>query len=122
LFTDVNALIELGGVVFRVAPGDAGALSVGVFGLLGTRGHHGHHGGQGAERAKGTAEAQASRLVPLISHCYLPETRMKPGNPVFSVYRSDVIYYRTDLANYFEGQLVGCNKRPWPDQIKHIPF
>jgi len=39
LLTDVDALIELGGVVFRVALGDAGALSVGVFGLLGAGGH-----------------------------------------------------------------------------------
>lgn len=37
LLTDIDALIELGGVVFRVTLRDAGALSVGVLrlGLLG---------------------------------------------------------------------------------------
>jgi hypothetical protein len=118
--TDVDALIEVGGVVFRVALGDAGALSVGVFGLLGARGHNGHRGDQDAECAKGTAGAQAPRLIPLISHRYLPETPNEADNPVFPVYRSDAIHYGIDLADYFE--FVGYNKRPWPDQIKHIPF
>ena len=101
LLTDIDALIELGGVILRVVLGDAGALSVGVFRLLGAGAHDGRGCDQEAECAKGTAGAQAPRLIPLISHRYLPETANETGNPVFSVYQSDVIHYGTDVADYF---------------------
>lgn len=66
--------------------------------------------------------SRAPKLIPLISHRYLPERPQESGNPVFSVYQADVIYYGTDLADYFEREFFGWYHRPWPDQIKHIPF
>jgi hypothetical protein len=66
--------------------------------------------------------ARAPKLIPLIGHRYLPAVPHEPGNPVFSVYQADVIYYGADLEDYFEREFAGWNHRPWPDQIKHIPF
>lgn len=66
--------------------------------------------------------SRAPKLIPLISHRYLPEKPHESGNPVFSVYQSDVIYYGADLIDYFEREFTGYSNRPWPDQIKYIPF
>ena len=66
--------------------------------------------------------SRAPKLIPLISHRYLPEEPHEPGNPVFSVYQADVIYYGADLIDYFEREFAGWSHRPWPDQIKYIPF
>jgi hypothetical protein len=65
---------------------------------------------------------RAPKLIPLIGHRYLPETPHELGNPVFSVYQADVIHYGTDLIDYFEREFNGWYHRPWPDQIKYIPF
>jgi hypothetical protein len=63
----------------------------------------------------------APRLIPLVSHRYLPAEPHEAGNPVFSVYQSDVIYYGADLADYFEREF-GDPRRPLPQHIKHVPF
>jgi len=69
-----------------------------------------------------SAISNAPKLIPLIGHRYLPEEPHEEGNPVFSVFGSDVIYYGTDLLDYFEREFVGWRCRPWPDNIKYIPF
>jgi hypothetical protein len=66
--------------------------------------------------------SRAPKLIPLISHRYLPEEPHEPGNPVFSVYQADVIYYGADLEDYFEREFAGVDSRPLPNQIKRIPF
>jgi hypothetical protein len=58
----------------------------------------------------------------VLGHRYLPEQPHEPGNPVFSVYQADVIYYGADLIDYFEREFAGWGHRPWPDQIRYIPF
>jgi hypothetical protein len=63
----------------------------------------------------------APRLIPLISHRYLPAVPNEAGNPVFSIYQSDVIYYGADLADYFDREF-GTATRPLPQNIRHIPF
>jgi hypothetical protein len=40
------------------------------------------------------------QLLPLYSHRYLPASPALAGNPVFSVYQTDIIYYGYDLAHY----------------------
>lgn len=45
---------------------------------------------------------QAPKLAPLVSHRYIPTEPNEAGNPVFSIYQSDVVYYGADLADYFE--------------------
>ena len=64
---------------------------------------------------------KAPKLIPLISHRYLPSEPHEAGNPVFSVYQSDVIYYGADLADYFEREF-GDPGRPLASPIKPIRF
>ena len=47
---------------------------------------------------------QAPTLIPIFSHRYMPERPSSPGNPVFSVYQTDIIYYGSDLQNYLENE------------------
>jgi hypothetical protein len=63
----------------------------------------------------------APKLIPLVSHRYLPEEPHEVGNPVFSVVQSDVIYYGADLADYFEREF-GDPSRPLPHAVKPIRF
>ncbi len=63
----------------------------------------------------------APKLIPLVSHRYLPAEPHEAGNPVLSVYQADTIYYGADLVDYFEREF-GDARRPWPKEIKHIRF
>jgi len=65
--------------------------------------------------------ANAPKLIPLISHRYLPAEPCEAGNPVFSIYQSDIIYYGANLTEYFERELVDGNRSLTGD-IKHIRF
>ncbi len=65
--------------------------------------------------------SEAPKLIPLVSHRYLPTEPNEAGNPVFSVYQSDVIYYGADLADYFEREFVEP-RRPLPEHIKRVRF
>lgn len=56
--------------------------------------------------------AQAPRLIPICGHRYLPADPPEAGNPVFSVYQTDIIYYGVDLPDYFEREFA----RPRPQQ------
>lgn len=63
----------------------------------------------------------APKLIPLLSHRYLPSEPREAGNPVLSIYQSDAIYYGADLEDYFEREF-GNRRRPWPAQVKPIRF
>jgi hypothetical protein len=45
--------------------------------------------------------ARVPKMVPIYSHRYIPSAPNEPGNPVFSVHQTDIIYYGFDLATYF---------------------
>ncbi len=47
-----------------------------------------------------TAVAAAPVLIPVYSHRYIPAEPTSAGNPVYSVYQTDLIYYGEDLASY----------------------
>ncbi|MGJ5202362.1 hypothetical protein [Bradyrhizobium sp. HKCCYLR20261] len=66
--------------------------------------------------------SRAPKLIPLIAHRYLPEQPHEAGNPVFSIYGVDAIYYGANLNDYFEREFLGWSSRPWPAKIKRIPF
>ena len=67
--------------------------------------------------------SRAPKLIPLIAHRYLPEQPHEAGNPVFSIFHTDAIYYGANLKDYFEREFaVGRTNKPWPSQIKYIPF
>lgn len=44
---------------------------------------------------------KAPPLIPVFSHRFLPADPLAEGNPVLSVYQTDIIYYGSDLANYW---------------------
>ena len=43
----------------------------------------------------------APRLIPIVAHRYLPGEPAIAGNPVFSVYQTDVVFCGADLRRYF---------------------
>lgn len=47
---------------------------------------------------------QWPKLIPIYSHRYIPSMPNEDGNPVFSVYQTDIIYYGYDLASYFKNE------------------
>jgi hypothetical protein len=40
-------------------------------------------------------------MIPVYSHRYLPAEPCEAGNPVLSIYQTDIIHYGYDLADYF---------------------
>ncbi len=64
---------------------------------------------------------QAPKLVPLVSHRYLPSEPNESGNPVFSIYQSDAMYYGANLADYFEREFAN-EPRPAVGPFKSIRF
>jgi hypothetical protein len=69
------------------------------------RGHGYWHSGWGArppetEKAVSLAKArvtQAPKQIPVNGHRYIPDRPMGRGNPVFSIFFSDIILYGADL-------------------------
>jgi hypothetical protein len=47
---------------------------------------------------------EAPKLIPVYGHRYIPDRPSLAGNPVFSVYQSDIIYYGSDLENYLQNE------------------
>ncbi len=45
---------------------------------------------------------RAPKLIPIFGHRYLPATPCRAGNPVFSVYQSDIIHFGADLLDYID--------------------
>ena len=46
----------------------------------------------------------APTLIPIFVHRYLPTRPLISGNPVLSVYQTDIIYYGSDLWTYFRNE------------------
>lgn len=65
----------------------------------------------------------APQLIPLISHRYIPASPNEAGNPVFSIYQSDVIHYGRDLDEYLRNEFDGdYTLSEEPEPIRYIPF
>lgn len=73
------------------------------------------------ERARLAMQA-APRLIPVFGHRYLPASPCDAGNPVFSVYQADVIYYGYDLPSYLHTEFGVPNPFPMPDEPRQIAF
>lgn len=58
------------------------------------------------ERARGLVEA-APRLIPIFGHRYLLAEPSVAGNPVFSVYQSDIVVYGANLRDYLLFEFAG---------------
>jgi hypothetical protein len=75
----------------------------------------------------------APSLIPIYSHRYLPADPRLPGNPVFSVYQSDIIIYGRDLWDYFRHEFEteewlhsnlekGTTEEAFDASLRYIPF
>jgi hypothetical protein len=63
------------------------------------------------------------RLIPIVSHRYLPAEPEEAGNPVLSVYQTDIIYYGRDLRDYFMNEFFADRDQPGrSDEPKKIRF
>ena len=60
-----------------------------------------------AKAAAGRELAAVPRLIPLYSHRYLPAEPCEAGNPVLSVYQTEIICYGANLADYAANEF-GC--------------
>ena len=85
----------------------------------------GHRPASGAERSELVTAAFAAvpKLIPIMGHRYIPEEPRERGNPVLSVYQTDVIYYGADLEDYFRREFAS---KPWEggavERTKRVPF
>ncbi len=50
--------------------------------------------------------ADAPKLIPIYSHRYIPCEPSKEGNPIFSVYQTDIIHYGYDLTSYLVAEFA----------------
>jgi hypothetical protein len=57
---------------------------------------------------------QAPRLVPIYGHRFIPPEPLSAGNPIFSVYGTDIIVYGTDLWDYLQKEFA-------PREIGSLP-
>lgn len=77
--------------------------------------------GEQREKLRGIF-ADAPTLIPLSGHRFLPDEPYEPGNPVFSVFHSDIVHYGPNLTCWLalEGAAPEPT-RPWPP-IRDIRF
>ena len=57
---------------------------------------------QGCFEGAKNVVASAPKLIPICGHRYIPDFPHESGNPVFSVYQTDIIYYGGDLEDFFQ--------------------
>jgi hypothetical protein len=69
--------------------------------------------------------AKAPKLIPIYSHRYMPDSPHTAGNPVLSIYQTDIIYYGGNLENYLHNEFHDYFRTPayeLPDAIRKIDF
>lgn len=63
------------------------------------------------------------KLIPIYSHRYIPSEPYEAGNPIFSIYQTDIIYYGENLCSYLQ---VEFELKKYADIhfdfIKHVRF
>lgn len=66
----------------------------------------------------------APRLIPIFGHRYIPETPHAAGNPVLSVWQSDIIYYGVDLPDYLRREFEPGEfpLKPVTGAVRPVPF
>lgn len=65
--------------------------------------------------------ANAPILIPIYGHRYVPSEPHLVGNPVLSVYQTDIIYYGSDLADYFAVEFLSKDVPNYAD-VRKIRF
>ncbi|MGW5059934.1 hypothetical protein ACWEQ2_21930 [Streptomyces sp. NPDC004096] len=77
----------------------------------------------GAQDALDLARAYLGKvpvMVPIHSHRYLLGDPDRTGTPVLSMYQTDIIYYGTDLVDYFHHEFG--RPVPTPDDHQYVPI
>ncbi|MEO1241055.1 MAG: SMI1/KNR4 family protein [Pseudomonadota bacterium] len=64
----------------------------------------------------------APTLIPIFIHRYIPAHPIEEGNPVFSVWQSDIIYYGSNIENYFEVEFADGTLPDQTSAYKYIEF
>jgi len=62
------------------------------------------------------------RLIPILGHRYISGDPCEAGNPVWSMWQSDIIVYGAGLGEYFDREFINPPPRTSPGQTKDIPF
>lgn len=57
---------------------------------------------------------QSPKLIPIYSHRYLVAEPPQEGNPVLSIYQTDIIYYGFDLSTFLRHEFFN---EPLPDRV-----
>ena len=65
--------------------------------------------------------AQVPKVAPLFVHRCVPTVPHTAGNPVLSCYQTDVIYYGSDLLNWFDREFHKP-RRPLGPITRRLPF
>ena len=66
--------------------------------------------------------SRAPTLIPIYSHRYIPDEPSLPGNPIYSVYQTDIIYYGLNLPAYLHAEFGVPNPYPLPAPQHAIQF
>ena len=61
-------------------------------------------------------------MIPVFAHRYLPASPWASGNPVFSIYQTDIIYYGLNLPSYLFAEFGVPNPFPTSDTPREIEF
>ncbi len=80
---------------------------------------------EAALRAASELVAAAPRLIPVFKHRMMPSEPHLPGNPVFSVHQTDIIYYGADLRDYLIHEFLAredVGVWPIPEAVRRVPF
>ncbi|MCC2630436.1 MAG: hypothetical protein K0S38_245 [Candidatus Paceibacter sp.] len=65
---------------------------------------------------------QAPKLIPIYKHRYIPSVPATDGNPVFSVWQSDIIIYGLDFSHYLSVEFKIDNPTNLPKESRRINF
>jgi hypothetical protein len=66
--------------------------------------------------------AEAPSLIPVYSHRFLPDEPHEAGNPVFSVYQTDIVHYGADLVSYLNAEFGIETEAAAPSSPRPIRF
>ncbi|NUV62788.1 hypothetical protein [Streptomyces sp. CAI-85] len=77
---------------------------------------------QDALEAARTYLTKVPVMVPIYSHRYMLADPDRTGTPVLSMYQTDIIYYGTDLVDYFHHEFGRAVPTPEDHQYAPIPF
>lgn len=64
----------------------------------------------------------APKLIPINGHRMIADEPHEPGNPIFSVHQTDIIYYGLDLDDYFRNEFHFADRNEWTESPRAIRF